>query len=156
MNTESLHFKIGLSSSSTKKQPIFTICVDGVEYINSKLSSKSPDIEYFEFDCVLEDGLEHFLEINFLNKLPSDTIQDDNGNIVDDFLLSIKSVEIDEIELGKLKWSLSTYYPKYPNSYLNETQKTISIVKNCVDLGWNGSWKSSFTCPYYIWLLENF
>ena len=70
-------------------------------------------------------------------------------------LLTIESLEVDSIELGQLKWSLSTYYPKYPNSYLNENQKSVNEVKNCVNLGWNGTWQLAFKSPFYIWLLEN-
>lgn len=155
-SSEILKFRIGLSSSLSHKKAMFTIGVDGIEYVNSKLSVEKNEVEYFEFECEISDDSQHTLYISFLNKLPSDTIQDSDGNIVEDFLLSIKSVEIDDIELDKLKWSLSTYYPKYPNSYLDETQKNIEEVKKCVDLGWNGTWKLTFSSPFYVWLLEHF
>lgn len=151
-NIETLKFKIGLSGSSSKKNPHFTIALNGKEYVKSKLTGGPNAIEYFEFECDLEEA-EYALEISLLNKLPSDTTLDENGNIVEDLLLTIESLEIDEIDLGQLKWTLSTYYPKYPNSFPN---KHITEVKNCVNLGWNGTWTLPFKSPFYIWLLENF
>jgi hypothetical protein len=152
MDKETLHFKIGLSGSSSKKDPEFSIAINGKEYVQSTLSG---EIEYFEFDCELIEDAEYKLEISLLNKLPIDTIKDADDNITEDMLLSIKSIDIDDINLGPLIWTNSIYYPKYPDCYQNEEQKKISKVKNCVDLGWNGTWTLSFTSPFYVWLLEN-
>lgn len=155
METERLHFKIGLSGSSSKKKPEFAISIDGTEHVKSTLTVGPNETEYFEFACNLDDEAEHFLEITFLNKLPGDTVVGSSGEIVEDLLLNIEHIEIDEIDLSKLKWELSSYYPNYPDSYLDEEQKKITEVKRCVNLGWNGTWKLSFKCPYYMWLLEN-
>jgi hypothetical protein len=70
-------------------------------------------------------------------------------------LLHVESIEIDEIDIGTLKWTASSYFPDYPDSYLDETQKQIKELKGFVDLGWNGTWKLPFASPFYIWLLEN-
>ncbi len=153
-NTETLKFKIGLSGSSSKKNPEFSIGISGKEYVKAKLTGGPNAIEYFEFECELAEA-DYTFELTLLNKLPFDTIQDENGKIIEDMLLTIESLEVDSIELGQLKWSLSTYYPKYPNSYLNENQKSVNEVKNCVNLGWNGTWQLAFKSPFYIWLLEN-
>jgi hypothetical protein len=118
------------------------------------LSKSANEIEYFEFDAELENENNSF-NIELLNKLDSDTIKDESDNIVEDMLLCIKSLEIDEISIDHLLWSNSLYYPIYPETYLDETQKAITEVRNCVDLGWNGVWKFPFTSPFYIWLLEN-
>ena len=61
----------------------------------------------------------------------------------------------EEIDLGALLWTASVYNPKYPESYNNLQQKSILDVKNCVNLGWNGSWSLTWTNPFYIWLLES-
>jgi hypothetical protein len=54
-------------------------------------------------------------------------------------------VEIDEIDLGQVPFNLSEYRPDHNSD----------VVKNCVNLGWNGTWTLRWTNPFYIWLLEN-
>ena len=74
-------------------------------------------------------------------------------------LLNIESIEVDEIDLRQMLWTHSEYKPQYPLSYVKEQKKQGILLedtkKNCVNLGWNGSWSISFTSPFYIWLLEN-
>ena len=97
--------------------------------------------------------------IEFLNKTSMDTVKGDNDQIVSDLLLNIDSVEIDEIELGTIKWTHSDYQPLYPKDYaeiqLKNGNELQSNIKDCVNLGWNGKWILPFTSPFYIWLLEN-
>ena len=59
--------------------------MNGEEKLQKKLSVESNAVEYFEFDHEFVEG-NHTLEINFLNKLPSDTVQDNDGNINKDKL----------------------------------------------------------------------
>ena len=154
MDKETLHFKVGLSGTGEKKQPKFSIAIDGTTVHEGNLT-KAPNVtEYFEFDVSLTEE-PHELQISFLNKEPTDTIKDDSGNIVGDLLLNIDSIEIDEIDLGTLLWTASIYNPIYPKSYIDLDQKSIKDVTNCVHLGWNGTWRLPFICPFYVWLLEN-
>lgn len=156
MEKENLHFRVGLSSTGTKL-PEFKICVGNKEYVHRTLSANNA-VEYFEFDAEITEGA-NSLDIAFLNKTVYDTKLDTSGNIVEDLLLNIDSVEIDEINLGSLKWTASVYSPLYPESYkqqvLSAGQQISNEVKNCVNLGWNGTWSLPFTSPFYIWLLEN-
>ena len=102
-------------------------------------------LSYIEFtEDVIEDQ-EHVLEIRLENKTNADTLTKD-GEIVKDMLLNIDSIEIDEIELGEIKWNLSEFVADDPK---RET------LKRCVNLGWNGSYKLKFTTPFYLWLLES-
>ena len=157
-NQEKLHFKIGLSRSSTKKQPKFKIYVNNTELVCAELTSDAHTIEYFEFDAAVDEGDCH-LAVEFLNKSVHDTVLDATGNIIEDLLLNIESIEIDEIDLGFLLWTTSNYYPEYPKSHqikMQDLGNTLpESVKNCVNLGWNGKWMLSFTSPFYIWLLDN-
>jgi hypothetical protein len=156
MEKENLHFRIGLSGTG-EKLPEFKISVGGTEYVHSTLSVNHA-VEYFEFDAEIIEGA-HSLDIAFLNKKVQDTRLDIDGNIVEDLLLNIDSIEIDEIDIGNLKWTASVYTPLYPESYkqhvLSAGQQISNEVKNCVNLGWNGTWSLPFTSPVYIWLLEN-
>ena len=157
MEKESLHFKLGLSSSS-KKQPEFAVYINDKEFLDTKISVTDNNIEYFEFDAEIEEG-PCSLRIEFKNKLPEYTKINNNDEIVEDLLLNIDSIEIDEIDLGSLLWTASDYQPIYPEVYKqkmhSEGKELPKSVKNCVNLGWNGSWILPFTSPFYIWLLEN-
>jgi len=154
MDKETLHFKVGLSGSSEKKQPKFLIAIDGNIVQEGTLSQAPGVTEYFEFDVSLTEEL-HELQISLLNKDSADTVQDSNGGIIGDMLLNIDSIEIDEIDLGSLLWSVSIYNPIYPESYLDQDQKSVKDIVGCVTLGWNGTWRLPFQSPFYIWLLEN-
>jgi len=155
---ETLHFKIGLSSSTDKKQPEFNISVNGELLVQGRVESKKQETSYFEFSANVNAG-NCTLEIELKNKSIYDTVLDEQGNIIEDLLLNIDSIEIEEIDLGSLLWTASDYSPNYPQSYvramLAKGKELPASVKNCVNLGWNGKWILPFQSPFYIWLLEN-
>lgn len=157
-NQETLHFKIGLSSSSDKKQPEFNVYVNGELLVHDHVKSKKYETEYFEFFTNVAEG-DCTLAIELKNKSIYDTVIDNDGKIIDDLLLNIDSIEIEEIDLGSLLWTASDYRPNYPQSYvtamLAQGKELAPSVKNCVNLGWNGKWILPFQSPFYIWLLEN-
>ncbi len=157
-NQETLHFKIGLSSSSDKKQPEFNVYVNGELLVHDHVKSKKHETEYFEFFTNVIEG-DCTLTIELKNKSIYDTVIDNDGKITDDLLLNIDSIEIEEIDLGSLLWTASDYRPNYPQSYvtamLAQGKELAPSVKNCVNLGWNGKWILPFQSPFYIWLLEN-
>lgn len=153
MDKENLRFKIGLSGTSQLKSPEFRIFINDKEYLHSKLDISHNKTEFFEFDTEVLEG-DNNLVIEFLNKDSGDTIKNDAGEIASDLLLNIDQIEIDDINLGNLIWSLSNYYPSYPQNYADEHNPP-DLVKNCVNLGWNGRWILPFQSPFYIWLLEN-
>lgn len=153
---ELLHFKIGLSGTLETKGPEIKITVNDKEFVHSTL----PGIEltYFEFDAEVEEG-DCSLCVEFVNKNANDTVKGDNNEIVSDLLLNIESIEIDDIELGTIKWTHSDYRPIYPKDYAEiQAKNGINLsesIKDCVNLGWNGRWILPFQSPFYIWLLEN-
>ena len=157
--TEKLKFKVGLSGTHPDKQPAFGICVNGEQKAYGNLTASVNNTEYFEFEVDLTEG-KHTLDIMLVNKKYGDTQLDENGNIINDLLLNIDSIEIDDIDLGTLRWTASEYCPSYPPPYVrSHMSKNKSpppaIVKNCINLGWNGKWSLAFESPFYIWLLEN-
>jgi hypothetical protein len=158
MEKETLHFKIGISSTSDKKHPQFAILVNDQQFVADHLSSSKNQTQYFEFDAELNEG-NHLLIIEFKNKTNEDTVLDKNGNIIEDLLLNIDSIEIEDIDLGTIIWTSSEYKPNYPAAYRSQMQAQgtdlAESIKNCVNLGWNGQWTLPFTTPFYMWLLEN-
>ena len=81
MEKETLHFKIGLSGSSSKKPAKFKISVNETEFVDAQLTKSVNETEYFEFDAAVNEG-ECFLVIELLNKSMYDTVLDSDGNIV--------------------------------------------------------------------------
>jgi hypothetical protein len=142
---ETLKFRIGLSGTFWNKVPLFSIRIDGIELIAGFVSTK--ETAYYQFAADLEEDKQHLLEIRLENKTDSDTVlSEDNKTIIKDMLLNIDSIEIDETELEGLKWSISEFVADDPNK---------PVLKNCINLGWNGSYKLEFSSPFYLWLLEN-
>jgi hypothetical protein len=158
MNKETLHFKIGLSGSSSTKHPQFAIFLNDKKFFDTVLTQGPNITEYFEFDADVEEG-NCFLSIELKNKTILDTVLDKHGNIISDLLLNIDSIEIDEMDLGSLLWTESNYVPNYPESYKEKIAATgqalLESLQNCVNLGWNGKWTLPFQSPFYIWLLES-
>jgi uncharacterized protein involved in tolerance to divalent cations len=141
---EKLQFKIGLSGTFWNKKPDFSICVNNEVVIKDTIQFKS--VTYYEFEKTVTSDNPVSLEIKLTNKDETDTVLDHNQNIVKDMLLNIESIEIDNIEIEYLKWQESAFYPEDPSR---------PILKKCVNLGWNGSYRLEFYSPFYLWLLEN-
>lgn len=143
--TEKLTFKIGLSGTlpPSGKRPAFSIWVNDTQYITGAVGT---DVEYFTFYTEIEEDREHSLYIRLENKEIGDTTVSEDGTITSDMLLNVESVDIDEIELGVMKWTHSVYTPD---------DQDISPLKDCINLGWNGRWQLKFTSPFYLWLLDN-
>lgn len=142
---ETLNFKIVLSGTYWHtKVPAYTVLLDSVEFSKGSATKESVTIE---FSADIEEETEHILEIRLENKSDKDTVQDPRTKeIVKDLLLNIEEIQIDEISLGELKWSASEFIADDPDR---------PTLKNCVNLGWNGSYKLKFTSPFYLWLLEH-
>ena len=141
-NLEKLNFKIGLNATYWGRKPQYSVLLNGKKYAEGICDDTLLYIEFTE--DVIEDQ-EHVLEIRLENKTNADTLTKD-GEIVKDMLLNIDSIEVDEIELGELKWSLSEFVA-------DDSER--ETLKHCVNLGWNGSYRLKFTSPFYLWLLEN-
>jgi hypothetical protein len=145
-DVEKLHFKISLSGTYWNKQPVYTILVNDKIVKTDTITAASDEVFVVEFDQELVSGPAK-LQIRLENKDNSDTVQnEDKTEILKDLLLNIVNLEIDDINLGILRYSKSQFVGDDP---------TRSVMNECVNLGWNGTWTLSFESPFYIWLLEN-
>jgi hypothetical protein len=144
-NLEAIDISISLSGTFWKDPPRAKV------YINDNLIFENIVAELTEvkWSGNLSEG-KHKLTIELIDKDKYQTVIEDN-KIAKDQLLNIEFVSFDEIDIGFLKHSLSSYYPDQ-KQYVNEAPL---LVKNCVNLGYNGRWELEFTTPIYIWLLEN-
>ena len=157
MATEKLKFKLELYATMWDKPPIADISIDSKNYFKEEITSTNDKPTIIEFEHELEEGKSYSLIIDRLGKNKTQTIVED-GKIVKDQLLHIKSVEIDEIDIGSLIYE-GVYKPKYPKQWaIQQTEagnKLPETLKNVTKMGHNGTWTFTFESPFYIWLLEN-
>lgn len=146
LNTEVIKVRVGLSGTYWDKKPEYTVGVNGTVYKQGSITAESGITEYVEFECEMPEG-DNCLEIGFTNKKDSDVVEnDDKSSILKDMLLNIDSIELDDIDLDSLKWTHSEFVAQDLNR---------PLLKSCINLGWNGTYKLQFTSPFYLWLLEN-
>lgn len=148
-NKETLHFKIGVSGTYWDKKPHYTVAIDDQVFADQVIKGHSKEVEYVEFDVDIAEGL-HELKIRLENKSDRDVEQDGHGNILNDMLLNIESIEVDEINFGNLIWSASEFHADHERIIKGED---LSVLKECVNLGWNGTYVIKFESPFYLWLL---
>lgn len=158
MASEKLHFRVGLAGTYWSRRPKYSVAVNNTVVVaDAEITGisaviqpdgriQASDVEYVEFTHEVEDGPVQ-LQIRLLDKLDTDVVENaDKTGILKDMLLNIRSVEIDEIDLGNLMYSQSQFVG-------DESHRP--VLDNCVDLGWRGTWTLRFESPFYIWLLEN-
>jgi hypothetical protein len=157
MTTENLKFKIQLYAQYWDKPPIAEILIGGESLFKQEITGTEQNPNLIEFYHDLTEGKEYNFVIHRTNKDNSQTIVE-NNKIIKDQLLFIKSIEIDEIDLGGLVYE-GLYYPEYPEPWAGEQKqagKELPIsFKNVTSIGHNGRWELTFTSPFYMWLLDN-
>ena len=147
MEQESLEFEVTVSGKYWSKKPQFSIWLDNKVIIQTEISSES--LQTHKFTHTVDEG-EHVLKIKLENKTDSDTLIVD-GKVSKDMLLNINDITINNISIGQLLWSESTFILDKAHEYQG---KEVTEIASCVNLGWNGSYTFKFNSPYYIWLLE--
>lgn len=124
--------------------------VDSNKYADATIQGHSNEIEFVEFEVSVTEG-PHDLKIRLENKSERDVEQNGHGEIVNDMLLNIESIAIDGIDLGNLRWTASVFYADHEKIVNGQD---MSVLDECVNLGWNGAYTIKFDSPFYLWLLE--
>ena len=157
MATEKLKFKLELYATMWDKPPIADIKINEKSYFKEEITGTNDKPTIIEFEYELEEGKSYNLIINRSGKNVTQTKIED-GKIVKDQLLHIKSIEIDEIDLGSLIYN-GVYKPNYPEPWASQQaeagNKLPESYKNVTQMGHNGTWTFTFESPFYMWLLEN-
>ena len=157
MATEKLKFKLELYATMWDKPPIADIKINEKSYFKEEITGTNDKPTIIEFEYELEEGKSYNLIINRSGKNVTQTKIED-GKIVKDQLLHIKSIEIDEIDLGGLVYE-GVYKPEYPEPWATQQaeagNKPPETLKNVTQMGHNGTWTFTFESPFYMWLLEN-
>ena len=115
-------------------------CVINYEHVDSVIS--------FEHSINDSDG-EHELRIVMKHKQSTHTRLDDQGNIVQDAVLTVSDLEFDSIDIMQLTTDRAEYCHDFNGSQPAGTHRFYG------DMGCNGTMSLKFTTPVYLWLLEN-
>ena len=115
-----------------------------------------PDVVEFEHEFT--EGEKNELIIKRSGKDKNQTAVNENGDLLKDQLLHIKSIDIDEIDISGLVYE-GIYTPEYPEPWATQQREAGKELpesfKNVTAMGHNGEWSFKFESPFYMWLLEN-
>ena len=154
---EKLKFALELWAEYWDKKPIAEIRINAETKYRAEIDGTEDKPTLIEFEHELVEGEEYDLQIVRSNKENSQTFLQD-GEIVKDQLLNIKSIEIDDIDIGALVYE-GIYTPEYPEPWATDTKKAgkelPESMPNVTCMGHNGVWSLRFGSPFYMWLLEN-
>jgi len=158
MGTEKLKFTLELYATMWNKPPHAEILINGERHFDGDITGTNDKPDIIEFEHDLEEGKEYNLTINRSGKGKNQTVVNEKGDLLKDPLLNIKSIEIDEIEIGALVYE-GVYTPDYPEPWATQQKaqgiKLRESFKNVTQMGHNGTWSFTFKSPFYMWLLEN-
>ena len=156
-NKEKLIFRLELWAEHWDKRPIAKVMINSDSKFESEIDGTEDNPTLIEFEHELVEGEKYDLQIVRSNKDTKQTVVE-NGEIVKDQLLNIKSIEIDEIDIGALVYE-GVYTPDYPEPWATQQRETGKELpesfKNVTKMGHNGTWSLQFESPFYMWLLEN-
>jgi len=158
MATENLKFKLELHATMWNKPPHAEIMINDKVFFKGDITGTEDKPDVIEFEHELTEGVPYNLIIKRSGKGKYETVINDKGDILKDQLLNIKSIEIDEIDIGGLVYE-GVYTPQYPEPWATQ-QKDAGFelqesFKNVTRMGHNGTWTFTFGSPFYMWLLEN-
>ena len=155
--SEKLKFVIELYSDYWKNPPIAEVYINQDSKYKNFIKGTKDNPDVISFDCAINEGEECNLLIDRYNKTEKET-NFAGGKILNDQILHIKSIEIDEIDIGALVYE-GVYKPVYPPRWAQQQKKAGKDLpksfKNVTAMGHNGTWTFKFASPFYMWLLEN-
>jgi hypothetical protein len=158
MATEKLKFKLELYATMWDKPPHAEILINDKSYFKGDITGSDDKPTLVEFEHDFKESAESTLIIRRSGKVDNQTIVNDKGGLLKDQLLNIKSIEIDEIEIGGLVYE-GVYTPDYPEPWATQQRaagtELLESFKNVTSMGHNGTWRFKFASPFYMWLLEN-
>jgi|TARA_B110000444_G_scaffold238702_1_gene252507 hypothetical protein len=158
MATEKLKIKLELFATMWDRPPVAEILVNDKSYFTGNITSTEDKPTLIEFVHECEEGKDYELIIKRSGKSNNQTVVNEKGDILQDQLLELKSIEIDEIEIGSLIFE-GVYVPEYPEPWASQQReagiKLQESFKNVKRMGHNGTWQFKFASPFYMWLLEN-
>jgi hypothetical protein len=155
-DTELVEFKIVLDSIWHNAAPKYEVLIDDAVQSYGVVTEKSEKGEekIVTFSLELPEG-DHTLQVRLCDKLQKHTIIDDKNNIIADQLLHIKQIELDEIELDYLFYSLGNFHKQTGIVDSKPVYDETPLPDKYTNIGWNGEYRLKFSVPTYMWFLEN-
>ena len=98
-----------------------------------------------EHTIELDDG-PHIFKLKIQGKTNSNVLIENNKTVQDTFI-TMKSIVVDNIDLGKLMMLNAKFYPDH------EDPKS-KVLEKVSELGYNGQYIFEFKTPLYEWVLE--
>jgi len=158
MATEKLKFKLELYATMWDKPPHAEVLINENSHYKGIILGTKDKPTLIEFEQELEENKSYDLTIIRSGKAKNQTVVNEKGDILKDQLLHIKSIEIDEIDIGGLVYE-GVYTPTYPEPWAtqqrHEGNELKESFKNVTIMGHTGKWSFTFGSPFYMWLLEN-
>jgi hypothetical protein len=153
-----MNIEISIFSTWWDRPPKVKIQLDDTVFFHGLVENRSTSPLIVKFDSPdLDIGQGSRLSIELSEKSGDQTVLIDD-TIVRDQLLHIDKIEINNIDLGYLKYG-AIYRPNYPELWFQqqvELGNTPPATLTKADiLGYNGTWEFDFTHPFHIWYLEN-
>lgn len=129
--------------------------------LNKECCIKKSIIEEQTLECKFDSALlqeENYLAVQRYGKTNEDTIINENNEVVKDSVLHISGVEINDIDLGNIVYTIP-FFPEYPEPWATQQKNNGNIlptsVKPCTSIFHNGEWRITWTEPFHLWYLEN-
>ena len=141
----SVPFKCKISTSNPASKLGIEVFVDSNSVYRNEHVAEPVDFSY----DIVEDDAEHELKIVMFGKTEQDTVIDEQGNIVNDAMLSVKDITVDDIDINQLFVEQAVYTHDF-----NGSQEEIQD-RFYGDVGCNGTISIKISTPVYLWLLEN-
>ena len=158
MATEKLKVKLELYATMWDQPPHAEIMIGDKSHFKGDITGTEDKPDVVEFEHEFTEGEKSELIIERSGKLVNQTVVNNKGDLLKDQLLHIKSIEIDEIDIGALVYE-GVYTPDYPEPWASQQREAGTelpeSLKNVTCMGHNGKWAFKFESPFYMWLLEN-
>jgi len=143
MDFEILTFDFKFTSKYNKIPPNLKIMIDNECVTNVAVE----DSYHIKYDKKL------FFEDHNIKIIKSGKTNDDP-----DQALIIETIMVDNINLQRLVYNNSIFYPCYPEPWATQQIKTGNALQNSVIgdkfLGHDGTWNLSFSSPFYKFLIK--
>ena len=158
MATEKLKFKLELYATMWDRPPHAEILIRDKSHFRGDITGTEDKPDVVEFEHEFTEGEKNELIIKRSGKDKNQTAVNENGDLLKDQLLHIKSIDIDEIDISGLVYE-GIYTPEYPEPWATQQREAGKELpesfKNVTAMGHNGEWSFKFESPFYMWLLEN-
>ena len=158
MGTEKLKVKLELYATMWDQPPHAEILIGDKSHFKGDIRGTEDKPTVVEFEHEFTEGEKCELIIKRSGKDKGQTVVNENGDVLKDQLLHIKSMEIDEIDIGALVYE-GVYTPEYPEPWATQQREAGTELpesfKNVTSMGHDGTWSFKFESPFYMWLLEN-